>query len=108
MRRQVYALEDTEKHSNKLKERCFLKTYYEVNCRENSNRPIPSPISIGQDGSDEGREIASALPSGDIPRCVDVPFVQLLRKVRNQISGNTIVRQALATLGTCIYTNTAT
>lgn len=53
----------------------LISIYDEVNCGENCDCPISSPVGICQDSPNEGSKVASALPSGNISCSRDISFV---------------------------------
>lgn len=84
------------KQATKQKGIYFICTHDEVDGGEDGDRPVSPPVGICQDGADQRRDVARSLPGGHIPRGGDVPFMQLLRQVRDQIRRNPIIGQPLA------------
>lgn len=76
---------------------CKKNAYNEINPRENSDGPVSSPVSIGQNSSNERSKITSPLPCGNVCSSGNVSLVQFSGEVSDQIPSNTIVSQPLTT-----------
>lgn len=78
--------------------------YQEVDDGEDDDGPEAAEVGVGEEGADEGRDVAGAAPVGDIVGRGGGVLVQLEAQVRHHVGGDPIVRQALTTLlrcGTC-------